>query len=118
MSIRSLVCACIGAVVVLVLLALVPRHALNPKGIVLPATNKIFSAVSPDQVRIFKEMPEQEYQVVATIRAEQGYVSPSDQKSQEKLIEYVKKLAGSVGANGVIIRFLCQIKVFSRLLPL
>ena len=89
----------------LVLLVFTPRHSLNPKGIVLPATEKTFPAVSPDLVKIYKDIPDQDYQVVATIRAEQGFVPLKDKQSQEKLIDYVKTLAGSVGANGVIIRW-------------
>ena len=102
---RSLFCAFFGIVVVLVLLAFTPKHNLSPKGIVLPATQKTFAAMSPSDVVIYHQSPEQSYQVVAQIRAEQGFKSPTNEKTKKALLSYVKNLAASVGANGVIVKF-------------
>ncbi len=106
MSIRSLVCACIGALAVAALLLLTPRQTLEPKGVVLPTTKKTFAAVSPDKVVIYHQVPSQDYQEIAQIRAELGFKSPTSKATQAKLMRYVKKLAGSAGANGVIVRWL------------
>lgn len=106
MSIRSLVCTVFGVLAVWVLVLLAPKHVLAPKGILLPTQNKALPAISSNQVTIYHQPPLMNYQVLAHVRAEKGFGASPGEKPKQALLTYVKQLAGSIGANGVIVRYL------------
>lgn len=103
LNMRSIGCAAIGVLAVVLLLMLTPHHAYLPKGIALPATQKSYPSVPVSQVNVYHQIPSADFQVVAQIRAEMGFQDPSSD-SQNTLISYAKQLAAEQGANALVIR--------------
>lgn len=104
MNTRVLICTIAGLLAVTLLIALTPRQTFLPKGIVLPA--KITRApISPDQVTIYNQAPSSDFTRLGDIHIEQAFTVLNAQ-TRDLLIQKVKEMAASIGANGVIVTLL------------
>ncbi len=99
-----MVCSLIGVLAVVLLLWLIPPQNYEPKGILLPG-RLVRAPISPEQVTIYPRALAKNYQVLGEIRVEQGFQTLDDE-TRDRLLQRVKQMAASVGANGVIVKFL------------
>lgn len=104
MNIRTLICTVFGLAAVFLLWMFIPHQIFVPKGIVLPAEH-IRAPISPNSVKIYSEPPIGNYQTLGSVRTELTF-DVLDTKTKDLLIQKVKTLAASVGANGVIVTLL------------
>ena len=104
LSVRTVICAALGVLAVILLVALTPSHISKPRGIVLPASKDVYSSVPPENVHVYHSQP-LEMSAAKTIGQVRAEVAIQDSASDAKnnLISYVKQLAGAAGANGVIV---------------
>ncbi|HLB57176.1 MAG TPA: hypothetical protein VJK30_07630 [Coxiellaceae bacterium] len=108
MNIRVIICTIAGLLAVALLIAFTPHQNFLPKGIVLPA--KITRApISPDQVTIYNQAPSGDFTRLGDIHIEQAFTVLNAQ-TKDLLIQKVKDMAASIGANGVIVTLLVPSK--------
>lgn len=99
---RSLISLFAGLIIVLIIYFLVPTMAIAPRGILLPI-NKLMPAIAPEQVTFYKNASlEVAYQRIGYINVQYHSVQPTA-VDEQVLADYVRQLAASRGANGVII---------------
>lgn len=89
-----------------ILLVLKPSHSFQPRGIILPLTQKPLiasplSTASTRSVELFEYLPYQAKRL-AMINIEAHADKPTKAK-QTKVLEYAKQLALQAGANGLVI---------------
>lgn len=103
MDIRTAICILAGMLALLFLFMLTPKHLLLPKGIALPAQT-VRASITPDQVTIYHQAPHVNFTRLGDVRVELGFRLLNAQ-TKDLLLEKVKTLAASLGANGVIVNF-------------
>lgn len=106
LSMRHLICTLIGLIGVVVVVALTPRLSFLPKGMVLPAKT-IRKPISASQVMIYREPPSGEVERLGQVRAELAFKVES-QSVRDQLIKKIKRMAASIGANGVVVRLFVE----------
>lgn len=102
MEFRSVICGGLGILAVSFLLFSTPAQTFSPHGIILPAKHTR-SPIAPNQVVVYQQEPTITYQALGEVRVEQGFHVP-DAASRDRLIQHVKEMAASIGANAVIMK--------------
>jgi len=101
---RTILCTLAGLLAVGFLILLTPREVLLPKGMVLPA-EQTRAPISADQVTIYHQTPQTQFTRLANLSVEQGFTA-LNAKTKTLLIQKIKNMAASIGANGVIVTLL------------
>ncbi len=91
----------IGLLAVILLIWSAPKHANLPKGTILPAKNTL-PATEATHINFYARIPDGARKL-GTINIEQHALKPSQQDVQE-IEALAKKLAATVGANGIAVK--------------
>lgn len=114
MRARTLICTVAGLLAVGLLIASTPKITLAPKGLALPA-EKVFSAISPDQVVIYNIAPQRHFLTLGKINIEQGFDQLTPQ-TKAMLFQKVKEAAASLGATGVVVNTLVPVNSLRQMI--
>lgn len=101
---RTISCTLVGLLFLCALLLAAPKKIESPKGMVLPVKT-VRSAISADQVHIYHQVPAVAFTRLGDVRVELHF-STLNSEAQNAVFQKAKKLAASIGANGVIINML------------
>lgn len=94
-------CTFVGVLAVLCLLALAPKQTHEPRGIILPAKT-VRAPTLADQVVVYQQIPAGHVEELGRIRIEFAYHTLTSE-THDAVMNKVKALAASVGANGVVV---------------
>lgn len=100
-----------GIAVMLIIYSLAPGLITQPHGVVLPSAHALPATTATD-VQILPSMSAQ-YKHLGFIRVQLNYTKPSFRQASTQLINYAKKLAATVGANGLVIQYIGHPQVSS-----
>lgn len=103
MCIRTVVATVAGCIATAFFIFSTPNYCYVPHGIALPSAAR--SAISADQVTIYEDAPYGNIVRVGEVRAELAYHTLTPE-TKKPLFDQVKKLAASMGANGVVVNVL------------
>jgi len=99
---RSIISAVIAVIIVAFIYFLVPATQITPQGILLPVKN-VLSALPPQQVVFYdKDNLPLAYQKIGYLNVQFHSQSVTTQ-SEKQLEAYVRQMAASAGANGVVV---------------
>lgn len=104
MGARVVVSVLAGIAALIALFLSVPQFHQNPKGIALPSRD-VRAAISPDHVVVYNEFPSGAVTRLGQVRVEMAF-NTLDPATKEKLLQEVRVLAATMGANGVVINML------------
>jgi hypothetical protein len=104
-----------GIVVMLIIYSLAPGLVTQPHGVVLPAAHT-FPATAVTEVQVLPSMSAQ-YKQLGFIRVQLNYTKQSFRQASTQLINYAKKLAATVGANGLVVQYMGHPQVSSMERP-
>lgn len=116
MKARTLICTVVGLIAVMMLIAFSPTQTPTPKGIILPAKH-VRAAISPNSVVIYSEPLQAKSLKLGKIRVELAYQNLNEQ-TKAIVLQKVKSLAASVGANGVIVDYVLTRDDIGRIVTL
>lgn len=104
---RTLISSVIGILVILLVIASLPKYDYKPQGLLLPAKIAQKTPLTPDQVSLYPAAPIGA-KVLGMIQIERHFSLDNTQAAQDEIINKAKELAASAGANGVYIRFIAH----------
>lgn len=106
MNVRHWVCTLVGLLGLALVIFLTPRLTFEPKGMILPA-KALRKALPADQVKIYQTPPLGDIQRLGEVRAELAFTQPT-QAVKDRLLNSVKQMAASMGANGVVVQLFVE----------
>lgn len=99
---RVWLCVSLGLIAVIILLLTNLHHPILPKGIVLPA-KKTLTPRHPSQVMFYQGLAS-ENQKLGYVNIElHAYKNQNPKEAEQAVLSKARKLAASVGANGIIV---------------